>query len=376
MALAVCGWWYGRNALLYHDPTLIQHHLVIVSRRDPTPLGYILHEVPSIFWSYWGRFTCDLSPDAWYFVFWGAVVLLGLVGLVLEWRSLGGLARTALFLLAIWFVLVFFGWFRWNLLASGVQGRLLFPATGTVSLLIASGLSALMRRAWLLSGRTSAREEARAPALLSAGLLLMWLALALWVLFGLIGPTFAPPTRHASAEGLDIPQRVNGSFAAPGGNVELLGYAVRPHDVAPGQVVEVTLYLSARQRLTDTYSLGLWLVSAIPGDTLRLAGLDTWPGNGNYPTTVWKPGEIVQEVYRVTIPSGVERAQAWAIQLNMYRAGQRGWFPFALAGRPAGDRAILGLVRVGASMVLEVPPEARLAPAPVLASPSRCVAPA
>ena len=40
-------------------------------------------------------------------------------------------------------------------------------------------------------------------------------------------------------------------------------------------------------------------MSAVPDDTTRLAGLDTWPGFGNYPTTAWQPGEIVVDAYQV-----------------------------------------------------------------------------
>jgi 4-amino-4-deoxy-L-arabinose transferase-like glycosyltransferase len=365
LALAVSGWWYGRNAWLYHDPTLIEHHLAIVSRRDPTPLRYILHEVPSIFYSYWGRFTCDLSPGAWYYAFWGAVVTLGLAGVLVAWRGLDRVQRAAFVVLALWFGLVFAGWFRWNLLASGVQGRLLFPATLSVSLLTACGWLSLLE--WLRTRLPRGFRPASELALRggSGVLMLAWAGLALWVLFGLIRPTFAPPNRLRTLDGLDAIERVEGSFAAPAGEVALLGYAVQPRDPEADGTLEVRLYLSARQPLTDTYSLGVWLVSAIPGDTTRLAGLDTWPGNGNYPTNVWQPGEIVEDVYRIALPADVPRTQAWAVQLNMYRAGREGWFPFSLAGQPAGDRAILGLVRVGASERLSVPPDAVLTPPPV-----------
>ncbi|NIV35266.1 MAG: hypothetical protein GWN58_39170, partial [Anaerolineae bacterium] len=98
--LAVAGWWYARNALLYADPTLIEHHLAIVSRRDPTPLPLILHEVPSIFYSYWGRFSCDLSPGAWYYAFWGLTTLAGLGGLIAGWHQLTLHQRVGLILLA------------------------------------------------------------------------------------------------------------------------------------------------------------------------------------------------------------------------------------------------------------------------------------
>jgi hypothetical protein len=340
-ALIVGGWWYLRNALLHGDPTLIEHHLDIVSRRDPTPLGHILHEVPSIFYSYWGRFTCDLSPGAWYYAFWGGIVVLGLLGLAWRWRRLTAHQRVSVLLLGVWFVLVFSGWFRWNLLASGVQGRLLFPATVSVSVLVGAGWTHWAgRRRWV-------------GGLLAAG----GLALALWALLGLIRPTFRPPPRYASASDLEIPHPVGGTF---GERVTLLGYELSAESVEPGGTVEVTLYLSAQRPMTEAYSMGLWLVSAIPGDTTRLTGLDTWPGDGNYPTHVWKPGEVIVDRYRLPIPRTVDRAQAWTLQVNVYPGGSSGWFPFAVDGQELGARALLGLVRVGASSPPPVPEAAAL----------------
>ena len=343
--LAVAGWWYARNALLYADPTLIEHHLAIVSRRDPTPLLLILHEVPSIFYSYWGRFSCDLSPGAWYYAFWGLVTLAGLAGLVAAWRRLTLPQRMGALFLAGWYVLVFAGWFRWNLIASGVQGRLMFPATVSVGVLTGGGLAYwLGRRTW--------------PGVVLG---LACLALALWALLGLIRPAYAPPPRYPGVGSLEIPNRVDGVF---GDRIALLGYDLRPADLEAGQALEVTLYLSALRPLTDTYSMGLWLVSAIPGDTTRLAGLDTWPGDGNYPTLAWQPGEVVVDTYRLAIPDDVPRTQAWMVQLNTYRMGED-WFPFAQGGQEVGNRAILEWVRVGTSEPPDVPPEARLELPPV-----------
>ena len=338
--LSVAGWWYARNALLYADPTLIEHHLAIVSRRDPTPLLLILHEVPSIFYSYWGRFSCDLSPGGWYYAIWTLVALAGLGGLVASWCQRTLPQRVGLLLLAGWYILVFGGWFRWNLIASGVQGRLMFPATVSVGVLVGGGLACLVKRqVWA-----------------AATFALAGVALALWALFGLIRPAYAPPPRHPLADGLEIPNRVDGVFDD---RIALLGYDLRPVALEAGQTMEVKLYLSALRPLTDTYSLGLWLVSAIPGDTSRLAGLDTWPGDGNYPTLAWRPGEVIVDTYQLTIPDDVPRAQAWMVQLNAYRMGED-WLPFALGGYEMGDRVILKWIRVGASEPLGVPPESRL----------------
>jgi hypothetical protein len=384
-ALVVAGWWYVRNALLYADPMLLEHHLAIVSRREPTPLSLILHEVPSIFYSYWGRFSCDLSPGGWYYAFWGLVTLAGLGGLIVGWRRFTVRQRTGLFLLAVWFLLVFAGWFRWNLIASGVQGRLLFPATVSVSVLVGGGLAApwaaaaWMQRQDMPKGRLLSLVSGVSPrhwSLVIALLVLAWIALVLWVPLGLIRPAYAPPPRYPGIEGLEIPHRIDGIF---GDRVALLGYDLRPADLEAGQTLDLTLYLSALRPLTDTYSMGLWLVSAIPGDTTRLAGLDTWPGSGSYPTSAWQLGEVTVDTYRLVIPNRVPRAQAWMVQVNFYHMEEGKWFSITQNGQVMGDRAILEWVRVGASEPSEMPPEARLESLPVfgeaVALPGALIAP-
>ena len=351
-AIAVAGWWYVRNAIVYGDPMLLEHHLDIVSRRDPTPLGHILREIPSIFYSYWGRFTCDISPGGWYYVFWGLTAVAGVGGVIASWRKLSVACRLGLLLLLTWFAAVFAGWFRWNLAASGVQGRLLFPAAVSVGVVVGCGLAE-----W-----THGRRWVRAVLLLS------WLGLSLGMLYGLIRPTFIPPSRYLDGEGIEIPSRIDWAFVDGGERIQIVGFDIQPTSLGAGDELEVTLYLSTPSPIPETYSLGLWLVSAVPGQTARLAGLDTWPGNGNYPTTAWRPGEVIVDKYRIAIPSQVEGAQAWLVQINAYRMGKDTWLQFAQEGETRGDRAVLGLVRVGASTPVNVPSAHRLEPSPVFGS--------
>jgi hypothetical protein len=327
--------------LLYNDPTLIDHHLAIVSLRDPTPLSLILREVPSMFHSFWGRFTCDITPGGWYTTFWGLVTVAGIGGIIASWSRLDAVKKAVVIFLGLWFVLVFCGWFRWNLSASGVQGRLLFPATASVSVLVATGLVRWIgRRKWPVFG-----------------LLICWCIVALWAIFGFIQPTFAPPLRHQDSGNLAIESPMNGTF---GERIELLGYDLPIQSVEPGSELDITIYLRALEPLTDTYSMGLWLVSAVPGDTTRLAGLDTWPGDGNYPTTVWCAGEVIEDSYRIAIPEDVSRTQAWLVQLNVYRMDDGHWLEYAENDQPLGQRVILGMVRIGASLPFDVPTGAEI----------------
>jgi hypothetical protein len=168
--------------------------------------------------------------------------------------------------------------------------------------------------------------------------------------------------RYAAEDSPAVPNQVNWTFVDGEVRIDVLGYEVAPASLEPGSELEVTLYLSTPGPISDTYSLGLWLVSAVPGDTTRLAGLDTWPGDGNYPTTAWQPGEIIVDAYRIPIPADVPRAQAWLVQLNAFQMGEDTWLPVIVDGQAGGDRAVLGVVRVGASIPIAVPPASQLDP--------------
>ena len=351
LALAVSGWWYVRNWLLYGDPVLIRYHLAVVGGRGSEPFLSTLSEVPGALRSYWASFVCAISPGPWYAVFWGMAVVAGLVGLALRWRRVwrDGQRGSApgLIVLGIWFALVFIGWLRWNALATGVQGRLLFPAAASASILVGAGWVAL----------TSGRLR-----WLRVVLVLAWAGVACWVLVALFYPAFAAPARYASVDAVDIPQRVDGVF---GDSVVLLGYDVHPGSLEPGDTVTVKLYLTSSRPLTIPYAMGLWFISAVPGAEQRLTGLDTWPGRGNYPTIFWRPGEVLVDTYHLRVPERVARAQGWVLQVTFGAPGAEAPLPLSVGGQVAGDRALLGWVRAGASEQQAVPPDARLDVAPV-----------
>jgi hypothetical protein len=196
-----------------------------------------------------------------------------------------------------------------------------------------------------------------------------WTGLALWVLFGFLQPAFAPPTRYAAPATAPIPDKPIGLFnnpARPEDRIVLHGYQIWPESsVEPGGRLAITLFLSTPAFISETYSMGIWLLSAVPGDTSRLTGMDTWPGNGNYPTNAWRAGEVIQDRYVLQIPEQVEETQAWWVQLNVYDIDDGEWFPATREDEALGNRLLLEQVRVGASEPLPVPMQSRLSPAPV-----------
>jgi len=126
-----------------------------------------------------------------------------------------------------------------------------------------------------------------------------------------------------------------------------LGYGLNARSFDPGGWLDVTLYWQALGIPPENYTLAVQLVCAIPGDTSTLINFNTWTGGGTCPTVDWRRGDVIADCYRLSLPRDVSQAQAWNLQVVMF--GEGGRLPFSLDGRPAGDAAVLAVIRVGAT---------------------------
>jgi len=178
-----------------------------------------------------------------------------------------------------------------------LPGRYLFPAISAISVLFCLGLSE-----WCPS-RVEAEEGAREdrhvwPKRLGgqayAVVLMGLVALACVVPFRYIAPVYARPATLSREEirpqyPLDIEY---------GHTMALLGYDLPSNKVSPGEDITVVLYWCCLAPMDYNYTVAVHVVGP---DYEPWGKLDTYPGNGNYPTTEWKVGECIRDVYRVRI---------------------------------------------------------------------------
>ncbi|MCS7260233.1 MAG: hypothetical protein NZ765_05565, partial [Anaerolineae bacterium] len=93
-----------------------------------------------------------------------------------------------------------------------------------------------------------------------------------------------------------LPLRV--TFEAEGAALQLLAYRLDPvlqeatRHVPWAQVVRLTLYWQASYTLTRSYTV---FVHALDSNGALVGQADAPPVAGRYPTTLWRPGEIVQD---------------------------------------------------------------------------------
>jgi hypothetical protein len=345
--LAVAGWWFVRNWMLYGDPTGVNMMRAIYGGRDGWPAHLVIPEILTTFRSYWAAFACQLSfPTSIHWVF-ALLVGLGVAGFVKGWRTMPRRARWTAGLLLVWLGLVVVSWVRWNQITYAPLGRLFFQANAAIVALLGYGLARLTSRPrHVIIG-------------VGAGLWVLALAGALFI----VRPAFALPPRYPISQSPVPPQPLPQTTF--GNRITALSYEVSPRSLEPGQTLEVTLFLQATCPLTDPacveedYALALQLLSPVPGDDTTLVNFNTLPGGGNYPYCVWQPGEVVVDRYRLQVPERVAQAQAWQVGAVFYRLSDGERLPVTVAGQPASGMLGLGLVRVGASEPPTVPLEAR-----------------
>jgi len=394
--LAVAGWWFVRNWMLYGDPTGVNMMLSIYGGRGGWPAHLIIPEIFDTFRSYWAAFACGLTfpiPVHWLFgLLVGAGVVSLVVGLVRKGgkgtrgqgdtgtrgqgdtgtrgqgdRGTGNAEGAVVWLLFVWLVLVVAAWARWNQITFAALGRLLFQANVAIGALLGYGLARLTSRPrWVLVG-------------VEAGLFLLALSGAVLV----VRPAFALPVRYPVAAYPAPPEQLPPATFAPNATatasddlIEVVGYEVAPRSLEPGDTLQVRLFLQAARPITGDYALAIQLLSPVPGDETTLINYNTIPGSGNYPTYVWQPDEVIDDPYVLQIPEQVDRAQAWRVVVIFCRLSDGERLSVRVADHSTDEMLDLGMVRVGASepaegchqngpLEGEVPPDARLDSAPV-----------
>lgn len=142
--------------------------------------------------------------------------------------------------------------------------------------------------------------------------------------------TVAPPIQHPLAANL-------------GDQVEFLGYDLDRTTAAAGETLRLTLYWRALAAMDTSYTVFTHLLDGAN----RIRGQqDNPPLGGSYPTTLWRPGEVVTDEYTLVVDADAPPGEH-VIEIGLYVAenGQR--LPILdEAGQAIGDRILLSQVLV------------------------------
>jgi hypothetical protein len=105
---------------------------------------------------------------------------------------------------------------------------------------------------------------------------------------------------------------------------QLLGLEVAPTTVWPGQAFDLTLYWQALQAGAENASLVLRLWGP---EARVVAQWDTYPGWGNFPTSLWPVGPVVVDRYRLTVPRDVPAPTLLHLEVGLYDYATRAPYP-------------------------------------------------
>jgi len=127
--------------------------------------------------------------------------------------------------------------------------------------------------------------------------------------------------------------------------VSLLGYDLEEDEIAPGEVLHLTLYWQAQQQMDVSYTVFVHLLDA----QNRIWGQrDSVPDRGQYPTTGWLEGEVVEDEYEIPVDPVVPSGE-YLVEVGLYDAAQPGYPRLPVLdeqGQITGDRVLLREVKI------------------------------
>jgi len=353
----VAGWWIARNMSAYGAPLSRDQDtlsLFLAGLRQPATFlaGIPWAGIPDALWygfqTFWGVFGwANVGLPAWiYRVLAGVcgVALLSCLMVVLRPTTGRRVRGAILFLGFSAFVLISFPLGRELVRGqASLSGRFLFTTLPAVSLLLAIGLL------WWLPRRLQVGLSAALSALL--------LICALVVPFAVIQPAYARPPAPTSQE---LPPDASPVQIVFADRAELYGYRIWPTTVPAGKAVSVTLYFKALRRNVENYAIGVYVFGprGIPyGQIIR------FPNRGNYATSLWQPGDLIEDTFWVPIGADQPTPALGQIGVSMLLDADQ---PVRLGardgeGQPLGEAPMFGRLKIAAPQATPIPLEPAVA---------------
>lgn len=321
----IAGWWFIRVWILYGSPLGVEtHDLTPWAITDPSMVEGIHWrwlEVARSFWIALGWGT--VRPEGWVYRVLFAFCLLGLIGLVIgawRWRRQpaprphrNSVALLGILTVALLIVAVFLEWWMHRVIAP--YGRLLFPAIGTIIILLLLG--------W--------RELHPRLALLPIGFVT---GLALIAPTALMLHAFHPPQMLSAEETAELPLPIGWKFAEPGQEpfAELLTLTPLQESAEAGEVLKFHLCWRTLGTVERDYSVMLQIIG--PNNSL-IANRRSYPGQGLYPTSTWQPGDVFCDIMHMLTWHNVAQDLVFQVEVSFYdEASEERLLTFDSLGNP------------------------------------------
>jgi hypothetical protein len=327
--LAIAGWWYWRNVVLYGDWLGWSAFIAVLgSRAQPASLAQLWDERWGFMLAYWGLFGgVNIPMWTWIYHFLNGVLVAGVLGFVVytarQINDLRLMIKGAIFNLQSFIIILFdfvisrfalvvcllfsgavvYGLIQWATTTWSSQGRLVFTAVSPLNVLLITGLVG-----WL-----PAKPSRRIVAGLGTFMFAI-AALAPWVW---IRPAYQPQTYQPAHE-VYVMQPHKLDF---GGKMRLTGFSVEPENlgttaVQPGQWVDVVLQWEVLAPMDRNWSVFVHLNDPVLG--VPIAQRDMYTGQGLRPTSLLEQGEVIENYYRLHVPTTAVAPAQLNLTIGLY----------------------------------------------------------
>lgn len=341
--------WFLRNWQLYGDPFATNALKILMGDRRR---GITVSSLVRILAFLWKGYWLDFSPGgilfgpSWFYWSYGIWLAIAMIGLAAVWRNLKT-ERPYLVLCLLW-ILVYFSALLFTMSQTKSPlggGRLLFPVSGALSILVALGVLCLWPRHWQ-----------RWVAALALALSIFFAVFA-WA--SVLRPTFTVPKMDLD-DAASLPNRSSYRF---GDSIVLDGWTVENRNAVLGDIIPVTLYWHTSKPIKENYSVFLQLWPLGEGFEGALVGLDSYPGLGIYPTSRWPEDKILVDEYPIvaTATDGIEEPIGAELIAGMYDFDTGERLTITVDNQLVGDHVTLGRVTLRPEVATPMPELARLA---------------
>jgi hypothetical protein len=123
--------------------------------------------------------------------------------------------------------------------------------------------------------------------------------------------------------------------------IALPAAAIVDEQAAPGGIVRVALDWRTNVPVEDSFNV---FVHVIGGDETILAQLDSIPGGGLLPMTIWEPGETIHDRFAIPLPPDAPPGE-YEVRIGIYNPAN-GLRLRVTEGSDAPDYAVIGRVTV------------------------------
>jgi len=113
----------------------------------------------------------------------------------------------------------------------------------------------------------------------------------------------------------DLPATMTSRADRFGDIIELIGHIAEPSRPRPGDEIGLTLYWRAYRPIDTDYTVFVHLED---GDGRLVLAADGPPRGGDYPTSIWSPGEVIDDPHAIRLPADLLPG-TYHVLIGLYR---------------------------------------------------------